>query len=254
MPWRLIDRLRAPAPDPDRVGWMLRHVFAHRALHGEGRAENSPAAFRAAMDAGLGIECDVRRSRDGRAVVFHDATLERLTGSTGEVDRMVIGELTHVALSVGGETIPTLRDMLELVAGKVPILLELKSDPDRQVNTLCRAVRRDLEGYQGDIAVMSFDPRIGQWFARKMPQVLRGLVVTEQEHRTYSGTIRRHRDLWTARAQFLAYDIRDLPSSFAARQRARGLPVLSWTVSSRALRERAQNHADAPIAEGEGLA
>lgn len=201
----------------------------------------------------MGIECDIRRSQDGRAMVFHDASLERLTNREGVVDQLNVGELTQIALKAGGETIPTLRDMLDQIAGSVPILLEIKSDPARPVATLCRAVRRDLEGYLGDIAVMSFDPRIGQWFARKLPQVLRGLVVSEANSRTFSATIRRHRNLWTSKAQFLAYDIRDLPSSFAAGQRARGLPVLSWTVSSPSLRERAQAHADAPIAEGQGL-
>lgn len=233
---------------------MSRHVFAHRGVHSADCAENSPAAFTAAIQAGLGIECDIRRSRDGRAMVFHDATLERLTDCEGTVDQLGVGELTQIALKSGGETIPTLRDLLDLVAGEVPILLELKSDPGKPVETLCRAVRRELEGYLGDIAVMSFDPRIGQWFARKVPQVLRGLVVSEANSRTFSATIRRHRNLWASKAQFLAYDIRDLPSSFAAGQRVRGLPVLSWTVSSPSLRERAQIYADAPIAEGAGLA
>lgn len=235
------------------AGWLGAHVYAHRGLHGSEVVENSPGAFAAAMAAGLGIECDVRRTGDGRAVVFHDAALERLAGRAGRIDELTVGEVTQVALTVGGETIPTLRDVLALVAGKVPLLLELKSERGQSVDRLCRAVRRDLEGYLGPVAVMSFDPRIGAWFAVRSPTVLRGLVATEEGSRTLTGRLRRHLALWHARAQFLAYDIRDLPSGFAYSQRLRGLPLLTWTVSSPALRQRAADYADAPIAEGAGL-
>ncbi len=254
MPFALPDGWFAPAPDPQVAGWLGGRVYAHRGLHAEGIAENSPAAFVAAIDRGLGIECDVRCTADERAVVFHDASLDRLAGRAGRIDQLSVAEITRVALAVGGEMIPTLRDVLDQVAGRVPLLLELKSDRKRSIHRLCRAVRRDLEGYRGPVAVMSFDPRVGRWFAARAPHVLRGLVVTEENSRTFSGTLRRHMALWTARAQFLAYDVRDLPSGFAAAQRRRGLPLLTWTVSSPALRQRAADHADAPIAEGPGIA
>ena len=254
----LFDRRRAPAPDPAAVGWLKGAVYAHRGVHGAGVEENSTGAFAGAIDRGLGIECDVRLSRDGRAIVFHDATLDRLTGREGRLDRLGVAEITALTLATGGEPIPTLRDLLAQVAGRVPLLIELKSDRDKpagapSIRDLCRAVRRELDGYPGPVAVMSFDPRVGAWFARRAPEVARGLVVTEQGSRTWSGSIRRHLALWEARAQFLAYDVRDLPSSFASRQRQRGLPLLTWTVSTPALRERAAAHADAPIAEGGGL-
>ena len=174
------------------------------------------------------------------------------------LDRLGVAEITALTLTTGGEPIPTLRDLLAQVAGRVPLLIELKSDRDKpagspSIRDLCRAVRRELDGYPGPVAVMSFDPRVGAWFARRAPEVVRGLVVTEQGSRTWSGSIRRRLALWEARAQFLAYDVRDLPSSFASRQRQRGLPLLTWTVSMPALRERAAAHADAPIAEGGGL-
>lgn len=206
----------------------------------------------------MGIECDVRLSRDGRAIVFHDATLERLTGYTGRLDQLGVAEITALTLTLGGEPVPTLRDLLAQVSGRVPLLIELKSDRNKpagapSIRDLCRAVRRDLDGYPGPVAVMSFDPRVGAWFARRAPEVVRGLVVTEEGSRTWSGALKRHFALWEARAQFLAYDVRDLPSSFADSQRQRGLPLLTWTVSSPALRQRAAAHADAPIAEGAGL-
>jgi glycerophosphoryl diester phosphodiesterase len=254
LPWRIADSWFAPPPDPHRVGWLRSGTFAHRGLHGEGRVENSPAAFAAAIAAGFGIECDVRRSRDGRAVVFHDATLDRLTGQDGVLAELDIAAITGTVLGNGPDRIPTLRDLLRQVAGAVPLLIEIKADPARGVAGLCHAVRRDLEGYRGQQAVMSFDLRVPAWFRRLAPQIVRGLVVTERDARTLSADVRRHRMVWQARPDFLAYDIRDLPSEFARQQRARGLPLLTWTVNSPALRQRAAIEADSPIAEGEGLA
>lgn len=257
-PFALFDRRRARPPAQAVASWLKGGVYAHRGVHGAGVEENSTGAFALAIERGLGIECDVRLSRDGRAVVFHDATLERLTGRSGRVDQLGVAEITALTLTTGGERVPTLRDLLAQVAGQVPLLIELKSDRDKPAGSpstldLCRAVRRDLDGYPGPVAVMSFDPRVGAWFARRASEVPRGLVVTEAGSRTWSGTVKRHLALWEARAQFLAYDVRDLPSAFAERQRQRGLPLLTWTVSTPALRTRAAEHADAPIAEGAGL-
>ncbi|MXO70897.1 glycerophosphodiester phosphodiesterase family protein [Alteraurantiacibacter buctensis] len=257
-PFALFDRRYAQPPEPAVSGWLKGAVYAHRGVHGAGVAENSTGAFALAIQGGLGIECDVRLSRDGRAVVFHDATLDRLTGRPGRVDQLGVAEITALTLAIGGEPVPTLRDLLVQVAGRMPLLIELKSDRAKPAGApsildLCRAVRRDLDGYPGPVAVMSFDPRVAAWFARRAPEVPRGLVVTEAGNRTWSGTVKRHLALWNARAQFLAYDVRDLPSAFARRHRQRGLPVLTWTVNTPALRVRAAEHADAPIAEGAGL-
>jgi glycerophosphoryl diester phosphodiesterase len=229
-------------------------VYAHRGLHGQGRVENSMGAFAAALEAGLGIECDVQRTSDGRAVVFHDWELDRLTIETGAVAARSVAELAGIELHGTAETIPTLRDLLELVRGRVPLLIELKSRKERPVSPLCRAVLRDLEGYLGPHAVMSFDPRVGHWFAGHSPVTVRGLVVSEANARTFGGAVRRHVALWRARPDFLAYDVRDLPSRFAAAQAARGLPILTWTVSSRPSAQTGTACAHGWIAEGQGLA
>lgn len=253
-PFAPIDRWLAPVPDPARVAWIRGRLFAHRGLHGAGVPENSPAAFAAAIEGVLGIECDIQRSADGQAMVFHDWELDRLTGETGPVLKRTAAELGRIVLTGGGDPIPTLRQVLDQVAGRVPLLIEIKSRRRMPIAPICLAVRRVLEGYRGEHAVMSFDPRVCHWFARHAPQTVRGLVVTEENDKTATGAIKRHLALWRARADFLAYDIRDLPSPFAAAQRRRGLPVASWTVRSPDLRERARLHADAPIAEGAGVA
>jgi glycerophosphoryl diester phosphodiesterase len=244
-----------PSPPIERpTAWLRGVTYAHRGLHGQGRVENSIGAFAAALAAGLGIECDVQRSADGRAVVFHDWDLDRLTGETGPVAARTVAELTGIGLRGTDETISTLRDLLDLVAGRAPLLIELKSRRDRPVAPLCRAVLRDLEGYGGPHAVMSFDPRVGHWFAARSPATVRGLVISEANARTLGGAFKRHLALWRARPDFLAYDVRDLPRRFAAAQRVRGLPVLTWTVATPALRQRAEANADGWIAEAEGVA
>jgi glycerophosphoryl diester phosphodiesterase len=147
-----------------------------------------------------------------------------------------------------GETIPRLEEILSLVSGRVPLLIEVKA-PEALVGRLCLAVRRALEGYRGPVAVMSFNPQVGRWFADHAPRITRGLVVTEEDKRGMRGRIERHLSLWRARPDFLAYDIRDLPSRFAAAQRARGLPVLTWTVRGAEAEAIAADHADGPIYE-----
>ena len=248
-----IDPWFAPAPPPERVAWLKRGEFAHRGLHGSGLIENSPSAFAAAIERGFGIECDVQRSADGQGIVFHDWDLDRLTGDHGAVMDRTAQYLAAIPLTGSSDTIPTLRQVLDQVAGRVPLLIEIKSRKDHRVAALCVAVRRVLEGYRGQHAVMSFDPRVGRWFARYSPFTVRGLVVTEENARTFSGNIRRHLALWHARPDFLAYDVRDFPSKFAAAQRARGIPVTTWTVRTPELRAKATAHADAPIAEGAGI-
>jgi glycerophosphoryl diester phosphodiesterase len=246
-PFGLADSAFAPSPDPARVDRLGSLPFAHRGLHGDGRVENSRAAFEAAIAAGHGIELDVQASLDGQAIVFHDYDLERLTGTTGAVAERTAAELCALQLS-GADTIPSLADILRLVRSRVPLLIEVKS-PDRHVVRLCLAVYRALEGYGGAVGVMSFNPEVAGWFSRHGPRIPRGLVVSESGKRGLRGRAERRLALWRARPDFLAYDIRDLPSRFAAAQRRRGLKVYSWTVRTEAERGRAAAHADQIIYE-----
>ena len=253
MPLGLLDGWLAPPPDPARVGWLRAWTYAHRGMHSAGRIENSASAFAAAIEAGLGIECDVQQSADGQAIVFHDWELERLTGQPGLVREKRCEELCGMHLIGSGDPIGTLPDLLAQVVGRVPLLIELKSRRQVPYAPLCRAVRGALTDYAGTAAVMSFDPRVVRWFARRAPGLVRGLVMSEERDRYWRASFRRHAWLWHARPHFLAYDVRDLPSRFAGRQRARGLPLLTWTVSDAARLASARLHADAPIAEREGL-
>ncbi len=252
----LFDRWLVPPPAKGRCDWLTTWIYAHRGYHDRAarRIENSAQAFAAAIDAGLGIECDVQRCRDGQAIVFHDADLERLTGRKGRVAHEAAATLAGLPLLGSDDTIPTLGALLTQVAGQVPLLIELKIAGNGRVAPLCLAVRRAIEGYHGPLAVMSFDPRVAAWFHRYAPHVVRGLVTSEAGSRTLGAKARRHLALWRARPDFLAYNIDDIGGSFARGQRRRGLPLLTWTVDSAARARRAGERADAPIAEGEGLA
>ncbi len=249
-----LDRWLSPRPAALRVEWLKDTCFAHRGLHGTGAPENSPTAFTAAIKHGMGIECDIQKSSDDQAIVFHDFELDRLTAQSGKLSSRSADQLGKIILNGSNDAIPTLRKVLDQVSGQVPILIEVKSRGDRPVSSLCLAVRRVLEGYRGPHGVMSFDPRVARWFASHAPMTARGLVITEENDKALLGRIRRHFWLWIAKPDFLAYDIRDLPSRFAAAQRKRGMPVATWTVRSAELRVRASDHADAPIAEGAGVA
>jgi len=229
----------------DRLGAV---PFAHRGLHGGALIENSKGAIAAAVAKGHGVELDVQLSLDGEAMVFHDDELDRLTAAQGPVAARNAAELQALQLRESGEPIPLLSQILATIAARTPLLIEVKST-DRKVRRLCAAVVRALEDHQGPVGVMSFNPEVGAWFARHAPQVLRGLVVTESGKRGPRGRIERRLALWRARADFLAYDIRDLPSIFAGAARRRGLPVYTWTVRSEADRARAAAHADQIIFE-----
>ncbi len=210
--------------------------------------ENSGSAIAAAVEQGYGVELDVQLSGDGEAMVFHDYELDRLTAAKGPVAALAAAELQAIPLRRCGEAMPRLADALAIVRGRAPLLVEVKS-PYRHVERLCAAVSEALAGYVGSAAVMSFNPEVGIWFARNAPTLLRGLVVTESGRHGPRGRVERRLALWRARADFLAYDVRDLPSRFAGAARRRGLPVYTWTVRSDSDRARAEAHADQIIFE-----
>jgi glycerophosphoryl diester phosphodiesterase len=247
-----IDALVAPPPTMNRVAFLKTVPFAHRGLHGGAVVENSRAAFAAAIAVGHGFELDVQESAGYEAWVFHDARLERLTREVGNFRDKTESQLERIILTGTDEAIPRLSDVLRMTQGQVPVLIEIKCDGGR-VNPLCLAVRRALEGYRGPFAIMSFNPLVVRWFHDHAERMVRGLVITERDDAGKKMSLwqrlKRHMMLWTAKPDFLAYDIRDLPSRFAAAQRKRGLPVLTWTVRDAAQERTALQCADQPIYE-----
>lgn len=151
-------------------GW----CYAHRGLHSPDKSvpENSLAAFAAAADAGYGMELDVQLSKDGEVVVFHDDTLDRVTGVAGRVDAFDWAELKEMPLCGTGHHMPLFTEVLATVAGRTPLIVELKSGPRNK--ELCRKTLALLRSYEGAFCVESFDPTIVAWFRRNAPDILRG--------------------------------------------------------------------------------
>ena len=238
----------------------LDRPFAHRALHGSAGAENSMAAIKAAIDGGWGIEVDVQLSRDGAAMVFHDYALTRLTGEPGPIQQRDAGDLAHVALLGGGGTIPTLPQVLDVVAGRVPLLIEVKDQDGAMgpnVGALEQAVAQALDHYNGDVAVMSFNPHAVAAFGKAAPNVPRGLVTSAYDPANWAplptkvcDRLRPIPDFDDVGADFISHEVADLSSPRVAELKAQGVPILCWTVRSPEQAAEAYKVADQITFEG----
>ncbi|UAB78301.1 hypothetical protein INR77_00670 [Erythrobacter sp. SCSIO 43205] len=234
--------------------WLTRWEYAHRGLHSSEVPENSLAAAKAAIAAGLGIECDIQRSSDGQAMVFHDWELDRLTAASGITEEHTRAALESLTLRSNGEPIPSIEAFLVCVSGAVPLLIEIKSKPDYDVEQSCKAVADAVRHYSGDFAVMSFDPRVSAWFHKEEPSVAAGLVMREDGYGYTQTQEAREAAFAEAEPDFLAYHVVALANPWVEELRKSGLPVLTWTVNSPDARAHALKFANALISEGEGLA
>jgi glycerophosphoryl diester phosphodiesterase len=223
--------------DPGAAG------FAHRGLHyGAGFPENSLLAFAAALEIGAGIECDLRLTADDQVLVFHDADAWRMCASPLRIGQSTRSQLAR--LRVGDGPIPTLRSLLGLVAGRVPLLLEVKVDGD--LWRWIPALRRELDRYAGPFGVMSFDARLSRLLKTNLPSVRRGLVV-----RHSMSALKRWLALRLGSPDFLAVDRAALGQRWVDRARER-MPVYSWTIRTPEQRAQAAVQADALIWDADG--
>ncbi len=243
--------------------WLLRRPIAHRGLHDVAHAiaENSLPAFWAAARAGYPVELDVRLLADGEVVVFHDRELDRLTSATGPTAARTSEEIAAFMLlgaSVGDDPkredarIPLLHDVLDLIAGATPLLIEIKNEGD--VGALEAATVAALEGYNGAFAIQSFNPGTVRWWRDTAPAVTRGLLAGDFRSEPVDDAVRRRLqnldDLAACEPDFIGYDIRLLPFEKVARERKAGRPILGWTARSLEEGVRALEHCDNLIFEG----
>ena len=246
-----------PLPDSLR-----RTPVAHRALHDveRGRPENSRAAIRAAIEAGYGIEIDLQLSADGRAMVFHDYDLERLAAGTGRVRERTAEELGGIDLLGGDEGIPSFAEILALVDGRAPLLVELKDQHGGLGPTdgaLERAAAADLDGYAGDLALMSFSPHMIETIGRLVPDRAVGLVTCGFDPAKWDfvesaerDRLREIPDFERVGASFISHDSTDLDRPRVAELKAQGFPALCWTVRSPDVEAQARRVADNVTFEG----
>jgi len=211
--------------------------IAHRGLWSpSGPPENSLAAFQAACAGGYGIELDVQLTADGEAVVFHDATLEGMTGAPGRISDHTAADITRMRLKGSDETIPTLADALTLVGHRAMVHIEIKI-PFGEVGPLERRVHEILIDHSGPTCVIGFNPYSHAWFADHHPRVLRGL-----DSYNYAGPDARHlapeirkkyarlEHVSLAKPHFLALSVDMLAHPKAVSLRRDGMPLVAWTV------------------------
>jgi glycerophosphoryl diester phosphodiesterase len=228
---------------------------AHRGLWARGGApENSLAAFQAACAAGYGIELDVQLSADGEAMVFHDDTLERLTGAEGRLRDHTAADLGKLTISGSDEPIPTLLEALAVIGHRAMVHVELKT-PYGEVGPLEQRVHEVLIDHNGPVSIIGFNPYSHAWFADRFPGVLRGLdsySYAGAEHMAVDQrqSFARLEHVALAQPHFLALGLDMLPSHRAAELRAKGMPVIAWTVREAADWERVRDCADNMIFEG----
>jgi glycerophosphoryl diester phosphodiesterase len=242
--------------------WLTARPIAHRGLHNRaaGVIENSSAAFSGAISHGFSIECDVQLTKDGEAVVFHDFELDRLTGSYGSVVEHTAANLGTIGLSGSnaGNTIKTLAEILDQVAGHVAIVVEIKSRFDGDLR-LTRRVAEVLSGREQPVAIKSFDPRIVAALRMMVPDRPRGIVAMARYDYPDYATIpagEKHAmanllHFSEMHPDFISWNVKDLPhcGPFLCRT-SLGLPVMTWTVRTPEDAARASAHADQMVFEG----
>jgi glycerophosphoryl diester phosphodiesterase len=231
-----------PAPD-----WLTAQPIAHRGFHDMNSTvyENTLAAFARAMEAGFAIECDLQFAADGVPVVFHDSKLDRLCGLPGRTRDRTSGELKQLAVGGTRERIPTFSDMLRHVAGRVPLVVELKEEPGDD-DGFAGAVLDALEDYDGPVALMSF--------GHALLQDLKGLDCPFPLGLTAEGVrpahFAQHQEAMDLGLDFVSYNVHHLPNDFVSGLRERKVPVITWTVRDTAARKATEFYGDQMTFEG----
>ena len=238
------------------LGWLTARPIAHRGYHDRsaGRIENTLPAAEAAIARDFAIECDLQLTADGRVVVFHDDTLDRLTEATGAVGARTLAELRAIRLHDSDAGIPTLEELLDVVDGRVPLVIELKSQwtGDRRLE---KAVAPILSDYSGPAAVMSFDPMSMVAMRRLAPALPRGMTADDfsQEWPLPWPTRFALRHLLAAAIvwpHFVSFGIDALPANAPLMLRHIGVPLICWTIRDAAAWEKARAYTDQITFEG----
>ena len=233
-------------------GWS----YAHRGLHEKGRPENSMAAFRAALEGGYGIELDVHLLSDGNLAIMHDSLLKRTTGCDGRIEDLTTEQLADYRLEGTTETIPTFSQVLELYAGKAPLIIELKTAKGNYAK-LCETACQMMAHYEGPYCMESFDPRCVYWLKRNRPDIIRGQLAENffrselPLHWVLKWIVTNQAINFLTRPDFVAYKYADRKQ--LSNTLVRGLWKLqgvSWTLKTPEEYETAVKEGWIPIFEG----
>lgn len=212
--------------------WLVERCIAHRGLHNDEFPENSLGAFQNAINNGYPIELDVHIISDGTLVVFHDDSLSRMTGKDGYLKNLTKSDLENYHLADTEYTIPTFEDVLTLIDGKVPLLIEIKNT--NKVGALETKLLEMLRAYKGEYAIESFNPYVLEWFKNNAPDILRGQLAGffKGEKLAFIKRFALKRMVLNkiAKPDFIAYEASRLPNRFVRKYKS--LPLIAWTVRS----------------------
>jgi glycerophosphoryl diester phosphodiesterase len=228
--------------------WLTAQPIAHRGYHDLNKQcwENTLSAFAAAVERGFAIECDVHLSADRVPVVIHDDNFRRLADRDGFVWQRTAAEIG--AMKVGGtaDHFPTLKETLDLVAGRVPLVIEVKGTPGHD-DGLVESVGRLLETYDGKVAIMSFDHWLIRDFARYAPKIPAGLTAYGKDNQL----IEAHFSMLAHQIDFISYAAGDLPNPFVSFVRDKlKMPVITWTIRDQPAIDLTFRYADQMTFEG----
>jgi glycerophosphoryl diester phosphodiesterase len=237
------------------LDFLIARPIAHRGLHDwqRGVVENTASAFAAAIDRDYAIECDLQLTKDGEAVVFHDHDLERLTLGHGHVKDKTLADMKAQTLRHTSDRVQSLAELLQQVAGRVPLVIELKSDWDGDERLALRTLDV-LKDYKGQYCLMSFDPDIIETVKRESPSTMRGMV-NEGGDYEWLPPVRKHemrsfKYMKRTDPHFMSFHFGDFPFAGVTAFRNSGRPVISWTIRTPEQERIARRFSDQITFEG----
>jgi glycerophosphoryl diester phosphodiesterase len=216
--------------------WLRTHDIAHRGLYQKDQSipENSIAAFKSAISKGYSIEFDVNVLKDGTVLSFHDSDLKRICGIDQKLSDLVYDDVKELKLFQTEEKIPRLKDVLEFVRGRVPLLIELK--PKGDITLLCERVMKDLADYPGVYAIFSFHPKVQYWFKKNHPNVIRGQIAEffskEKLNPIMKYLLKTMFFNRFTKPDFISYGIHDMPNAYLDRYMKKKMTIISYAAKN----------------------
>lgn len=236
------------------MNWNRYKYIAHRGLYDRiDTPENSIKAFKNAIEKGYAIELDLNMSKDGYLVVFHDDSLKRMTGLKASITSLELSEIKKQKLLGSDNIIPTFEDVLMLVNGRVPLMIEVKTN--ERYKELLSKLMLMLEKYDGEYIIESFDPRVVYWLKKKYPKVVRGQIAGKRIVDIKSKVLRWFLGIMAfnpfTKPDFISYLYTQIDEKFYMKQKKKGREVAAWTLKDDGEYRKIKDYCDMVIFEKE---
>lgn len=236
--------------------FIVNQFIAHRGLHSKEFPENTLGAFEKAIEKNYAIELDVHLLADNTVIVFHDKTLHRMMGQDGYIENMTFEQIKDIKVGGTDYKIPTLKEVLKFVNGRVPVVIEIKNFSRKKIGTLESEVAKELQDYEGEYAVMSFNPFVIEWFKENHPKIMRGILATDfkndsgdQKTSFFERFVLKNMLMnKKIKPDFVAYYYKAIPNR--ATKKYKNLPLIAWPVPSQEEYLKIIKHIDNIIFEG----